>query len=414
IDEASQCDIASAIPLLFRAKRAVIIGDPQQLKHITSLVKATDTRLMIENGILDHPTWGYSTNSLFDAMSSNPIAKRFMLNEHHRSDETIINFSNKHFYDGNLIVATRRKKLNKSISNSSLQWVNISGEVVAPSGSGALNTKEANAIHNYIYDLVATRGYTGTVGVVTPFRKQANRIRDLVEGDIRLQPLLSKADILIDTVHKFQGDERDLMIFSPVISNGISQRAVSFLQAQGNLFNVAITRARSHLVLVGDIDYCRKSGVKYIEAFAKYYDDVSARLPRNNLEANSLPTNHPFAGDPKVSEWEVKFYQELRAVGLLPIPQYSEDKYALDFALFRADGKKLNIEVDGETYHKSETGHRCRSDEIRNQTLIELGWEVQRFWVYQLKEDMNLCVRSILNWANDAATPEQHASKLNA
>ncbi|MCC7406374.1 MAG: AAA family ATPase, partial [Bdellovibrionales bacterium] len=66
IDEASQCDIASALPLLFRAKRAVIIGDPQQLKHITSLLKATDTRLMTQFGILDHPTWGYSTNSLYD------------------------------------------------------------------------------------------------------------------------------------------------------------------------------------------------------------------------------------------------------------------------------------------------------------------------------------------------------------
>jgi superfamily I DNA and/or RNA helicase len=50
IDEASQCDIASVLPLLFRAKRAVIIGDPQQLRHISRLTAANDQAFKVAAG----------------------------------------------------------------------------------------------------------------------------------------------------------------------------------------------------------------------------------------------------------------------------------------------------------------------------------------------------------------------------
>jgi very-short-patch-repair endonuclease len=270
---------------------------------------------------------------------------------------------------------------------------------VAPAGSGAINSQEVTAVHKYIKDLLLTRGYEGTVGVVTPFRKQANRIREIIESDAQLQPVINRANLLIDTVHAFQGDERDIIVFSPVISNGISTNAIGFLSSQGNLFNVAITRARSHLVIVGDQEYCRNSDVKYLSAFVKYYEEFKKSKSIATTNIIELPAAHPLKSDPRVSIWEVDFYAALRAVGLSPIPQYSEDKYSLDFALFREDGAKLDIEVDGEMYHKSWTGQRLRSDIIRNQTLIELGWHVKRFWVYQLKEDMEKCVNEIADWA---------------
>jgi hypothetical protein len=68
VDEASQCDIASAVPLLFRAKRAVVIGDPHQLRHISRLSQQHDQALMVKHDLLDNPgpAWGYRGNSLFD------------------------------------------------------------------------------------------------------------------------------------------------------------------------------------------------------------------------------------------------------------------------------------------------------------------------------------------------------------
>src|SRR5690606_15372741 len=66
-DEASQCDIASALPLLFRAKRAVVIGDPKQLNHVTTLSSKNDQMLMKRYGLLtENPEWSFSINSLFD------------------------------------------------------------------------------------------------------------------------------------------------------------------------------------------------------------------------------------------------------------------------------------------------------------------------------------------------------------
>lgn len=75
---------------------------------------------------------------------------------------------------------------------------------------------------------------------------------------------------MADTVHKFQGDEIDLMFFSTVISAGAPSGCVNFLKSTGNLFNVAITRAKSSLVVVGNQDYCKECGVLYLEHFVEY------------------------------------------------------------------------------------------------------------------------------------------------
>ena len=71
IDEASQCDIPSAIPLLFRAKRAVIIGDPQQLRHVTTIDKARDNQLQSKHGLIsaEDVAFAFSINSLYDLAS---------------------------------------------------------------------------------------------------------------------------------------------------------------------------------------------------------------------------------------------------------------------------------------------------------------------------------------------------------
>lgn len=64
IDEASQCDIASILPLMYRCKSVVVIGDPKQLKHISGLRKQQDFQLMSKHDILDNFTgWNYSNTS---------------------------------------------------------------------------------------------------------------------------------------------------------------------------------------------------------------------------------------------------------------------------------------------------------------------------------------------------------------
>ena len=112
VDEASQCDIASVLPLLYRAKRAIVIGDPRQLKHISTLRRKQDEQLLARHGIGDIGIdWSYSVNSLYGLASNLCRSEDVVrLKDHHRSHAQIIGFSNQHFY-GDLRVATRYENL---------------------------------------------------------------------------------------------------------------------------------------------------------------------------------------------------------------------------------------------------------------------------------------------------------------
>lgn len=212
--------------------------------------------------------------------------------------------------------------------------------------------------------------------------------------------LLRQLDLLIDTVHKFQGDERDVIIFSPVISKNIPDGALGFLKKTGNLFNVAITRARAVLIVVGDPVAAKASGVSYLEAFAEYVDGLGKNHQSNaSLSPPSGPEYPAVAKPGLVSDWERLFYRKLWDAGVRPILQYAEEKFLLDFAV-RSNGRKLNLEVDGEKYHRAWNGELLRRDQLRNMRMMELGWDVMRFWVYQLRDDMPACVQRVKAWTD--------------
>lgn len=401
-DEASQCDIASALPLLYRAKQAVVIGDPKQLRHISGLQRGQDQQFLEKYDLIpEYARWAYSYNSLFD-LASGLVSKNDIINlrDHHRSHSEIIEFSNQEFYEGNLRVATNYNRLKFVDSEKSgIRWVNVIGAVQQPPGGGAVNEIEATSVVKEIDKLVNEKSYKGSIGVVTPFRAQANLIRKIVTDNSALQRKLINHDFLVDTVHKFQGDERDVMIFSSVVSRNMPEGALGFMRNNGNLFNVAITRARALLLVVGDQNMAIKCKVSYLENFAKYTQQLESttekKISRSRLE---LGEKYPTVTHPeRVSEWEHVLYEALYNAGIKAIPQYQIEKYTLDFALFYKD-RNLDIEVDGERYHKNWTGELCRRDQIRNQRLFELGWDVKRFWVYEIRDDIYGCVEKIKQW----------------
>ena len=400
IDEASQCDIASALPMLFRAKRAVIIGDPKQLSHISTVSRKQDLSLLQKHAI--NIGWAYTTNSLYAIASSlaNP-AQIIQLRDHHRSFGDIIEFSNTEFYDGKLRVATNYNSLRyPKNTKPGIRWLDTAGKTVRPPSGGAYNDAEAEMIIKEIKRLIIDNDYNGTVGVVTPFRAQAERIIRKIESLPELKRALAKNDFLVDTVHKFQGDEKDVMFFSPVISAGTTNGALSFLKNTGNLFNVAITRAKAVLVIVGDANYCSKCGVPYMEHFVTYVKKLKSQQVREAAMAANYPADrrYPKISNPEqVSDWERYFYTALFDNGIKTIPQYPVDKYKLDLAIVAGD-RMLDIEVDGEMYHKDWNGELSYRDQLRNQRMFELGWDVRRFWVYQIRDDLQGCIESIKRW----------------
>ena len=410
IDEASQCDIASALPLLYRAKRSVIIGDPQQLRHISALSKPRDSELQHKHGLVDTRVgWMYSVSSLYDiAASVVPQQSIVNLRDHHRSHSDIIEFSNRAFYEGRLRVATRYQNLKRPRNaEPGVVWQDVRGKVTRPASGGAQNAQEARALMAALEDLLIKRDYNGTVGVVTPFRAQAQLLQQLVEASDGLTAVRERCELLVDTVHRFQGDERDVMFFSPVVSSDMPPGGLGFLRSNGNLFNVAITRARGLLHVVGDRAAASTSGVDYLADFAGYVAglDEAAGGRRISPDPVSLGADYPRVSRPeRVSDWERVLYRALYAAGVRPIPQYSVEQYDLDFAVVVGD-RMLNIEVDGERYHRSWTGELCLRDQLRNQRLIELGWEVKRFWVYEVRDSLDECVAGVVRWVGNAKEP---------
>jgi very-short-patch-repair endonuclease len=406
IDEASQCDIASALPLLYRAKRAVVIGDPQQLRHISRLSAHRDQALMVKHDLLTAPgpSWGYRANGLYDLAASKAKSESVIaLRDHHRSHADIINFSNEFFYRGKLRVATDYRRL-KRPEGPALRWINIQGNVIRPSSGGAINRGEAEAVVRELKRIAIEQRFSGEIGVVTPFRAQANLIDELITADNSLAPVLASRNFICETAHKFQGDERDLIIFSPVVSRGMPQGAYGFLKAQGNIFNVGITRARGALFVVGDATACSAGEVEYLRAFALYMAEhagSSRESTTSSPQSNGL--GYPAVARPElVSDWERAFYPELVQGGFRPVPQFPVDNYLLDFALLRPNGRRLDIEIDGEKYHKAWDGELIRRDQLRNLRLIEMGWDILRLWVYEVRDNLPDCILRVKRWVEEA------------
>jgi len=396
IDEASQCDIPSALPLFYRAKRAVIIGDPQQLSHISTIEKHREQQLQLKHGLTEARDMPYTfaDNSLFDlAVTCAGETSVISLREHFRSHSDIISFSNRQWYGGSLRICTDYRRLRRLEGKGpGVVWTDVDGRVQAPRGGSAMNPEEANAICTAVEDLLVRRDFPGTVGVVTPFRAQANRISDMIFGKLPAN-VTDRAALIVDTAHGFQGDERDVMFFSPCIGPDLSRGAKYFLSSTGNLFNVAITRARALLHVVGSRAACGHCGVPFVEAFTSYVESLGHEPAAQT--AGQFDPN-----DPRVGFWEGPFFEALKGAGLNPIPQYPVNQYRLDFAVVYGD-THLDVEVDGELYHKEWDGARCKADIIRDIRLTALGWKVKRFWVYRVRDEMDQCVQEVI----DALTP---------
>jgi superfamily I DNA and/or RNA helicase len=266
LDEASQCDIPSALPLLFRARRVLVIGDPRQLRHISTLSASEEESLAVEYDVTHLlATWSYNERSIY-ALAESTVIERggepLFLAEHYRSHPEIIEFSNHAFYQRRLTVRTALEKLRERLEGEplGLHWHDVRG-LVPGSPRSAVNEREIRAVLDLL-DRWANSGFllrdNVDFGIVTPFRLQMERLEEAV----RTRPWWDQAKgrLTVGTAHRFQGDERDVMIFSPVVSEGMLPRLVRWVADADQLLNVALTRARAALHVVGDLSACVASG----------------------------------------------------------------------------------------------------------------------------------------------------------
>ena len=250
IDEATQCNISSTLPALHRAKRAIIVGDTKQLKHYSFLAKSKEAQIMERHRISlnDNGMVSYRDNSILDLTlnrldSHNQLA---FLDEHFRSKPQLINFSNSAFYQDKLKVMQHRP----CTSSGHLHLKRLKGI----RDKQGVNQIEAAQVIAAIKDQIAQdveSGLTHTMGVISPFRHQAQYIAKEVESNFS-EAQIRKHKLRIATPYGFQGEERDIMFISFAVDNH-SKRAAVYLN-KADVFNVTITRAREKQVLFLSID----------------------------------------------------------------------------------------------------------------------------------------------------------------
>lgn len=389
LDEASQCDIPSAIPILFRAKRLGVVGDPHQLSHVTRLSRTRDALLRKRHGLvqLAEQRFAYPDTSLYDLFAQTNNVTPLFLKETYRSTDSIADYSNQLFYGGRLRVVTMAQRLNiPKGMQAGIHWTDVVSSIKRGGPSGCYAPDEVDAVIQVVRDMLVTNQFEGTLGIVTPFRQQANRLADRISQDIPVD-VRRATHLIIDTAHGFQGDERDVMVMSLCAGPDMPPGSRGFLRETANLMNVAVSRARGVLHVVGNRVWAAQSGMPHLERLA-----TPAPPPAQQDRAVQSPWH------PHESPWEKTLCEALKARSVIPELQYPTLGRRLDLALVRGgDGAlKIDIEVDGDQFHRNPDGSRRRDDVWRDIQLQGAGWTVMRFWVYQLREDLDGCVTKIL------------------
>lgn len=257
IDEASQSDIASALPLLQRAKRAVIVGDPKQLRHISFLSRERQLAFGQQFGValpqenqLTHLS--YRDNSLLDLVSAKIRNQQqiILLDEHFRSLPGIINFSNEQFYRSQLKIMTATPQ---NLAEKCIFLHRTNG----PRNASGCNIKEVEAIDRKVRSIITKEELLApalcqSIGLLSPFRAQVDYLRKVFKQNYTAEDL-ARHRILIGTPHDFQGEERDLMLISWVVDADTPSGTLRYLDKE-NVFNVSITRARVAQYLFLSVD----------------------------------------------------------------------------------------------------------------------------------------------------------------
>ena len=267
IDEAAQAlEAACWIPIR-RVGRVVLAGDhcqlPPTVKSIAAL-KAGLGRTLMERIVQQKP----------EVVT--------LLGVQYRMNEEIMRFSSDWFYGGQVQSAPQVRHRSILDFDVPMEWVESAseewGEAFVGETFGRINREEAHLtmaiLHRYLNKIGRQRLLEERIdiGIISPYRAQVQYLRQLVKRDDQLKPL--RHLISINTVDGFQGQERDIIIISLVRSN--EQGQIGFLRDLRRM-NVAITRARMKLIIMGDSETMTKHPFyhklyEYIAALSKQYE----------------------------------------------------------------------------------------------------------------------------------------------
>lgn len=378
IDEASQMPPEDAIGALGRCAQAVVVGDTNQLPPTSFFKKVLDEgdgedadEAVVEESILE------IANGVFRP------GRR--LRWHYRSRHSgLIQFSNKHVYDNNLVVFP---SASEDRPNMGVSLVSVQGNY-----KSSVNLREAEIMVQAIIEFMRT-DTNRSLGVVTLNQPQ----RELLEAELNaaleqdveaanyVEEWKSRNDGLeaffIKNLENVQGDERDVIFIGTVY--GPSERGGPVMQRFGPIngvagkrrLNVLFSRAKEQIVTFSSMTAADIRAEENGNAGVYLLQQWLAYSATGVIEGGKITHREPD------SDFERYVAAQVRAIGCTAVPQVGAAGYFIDIGVRHPNwphGFIMGIECDGAPYHTSKSA-RDR-DRLREEVLKRLGWKLHRIW----------------------------------
>lgn len=381
IDEASQVDLCTGALALSCAKHVIVVGDLKQLPHVVDSKMANITDSIFKSFNLAE-FYRYKNQNLLSALVGIfPKVPKTLLREHYRCHPKIIEFCNKKFYGGQLVIMTDDSKN----TNPLIVYKTVKGN----HERDRVNQRQIDVIKNEIIPEQSLNTTNGSLGIITPYRNQTHSLQKAFFG----------MNVKADTVDKFQGQENEVVILSTVDND------ISDFTDNENRLNVAISRAIDQLIVVvsdsdtlsdtnvGDLvnyieynnlsvvaskifsvfDYLYRSYADQRREYLSKYKRIS-RFDSENLMYTLIQDVFKEKG---ITNLDVSTHIPLRMLlweTKLLTPE--EFKYAMNYSthidllVFDTLSKtpKLAIEVDGVSFHK-DGSRQSERDLMKNEIL---------------------------------------------
>ena len=241
MDEASQCNTAVSLVPIIRGENLMLVGDPQQLNPVILLDEVTNQKLRKKYSVAEE--YDYRKNSVYKTfLACDAVSDEVLLRNHYRCNKKIIEFNNRKYYNSRLEVCSNSKEehplIYMDVKNGRAEVKNTAPE-------------EVHAIIEY-----AGHNKEKTIGVITPFVNQKKMIENALQKE-NLQ------NVVCGTVHAFQGDEKDVVLFSTAITDQTQTGTYEWLKNNKELINVATSRARDRLIVLADSENMARLHVEH-------------------------------------------------------------------------------------------------------------------------------------------------------
>ena len=392
VDEASQMPPERAFGLISRARQCVVVGDPKQLPPTsffkrTASADETEAESDVDSEVLDE-------ESILDLCTKtfNPVRR---LKWHYRSRHgSLIAFSNKHFYNNELVV----------FPSCDLDFAIHRHLVEDARYSKGVNLPEVKHVCDVVIEQLDSYP-DRSLGVVAMNDAQASEIGEQLEmlslhhDELRRRLALkdTSAELFVKALEKVQGDERDTIVISctygpPEPGAPVAMSLGPIIQEGGHRrLNVLFTRAKRAIELVTSIESHQikttatsRQGLHAFRDYLKY------------VESQSLETGRPSGREPD-SPFEVVVAEAIQRHGFDVDCQVGVANYFIDLAIRHPqhpDIYLLGVECDGATYHSARAA-RDR-DKYRQSVLEGLGWQIYRIWSTDWFENAELETRKLM------------------